>query len=335
MSVSVNSLLRFSATPKLASWKRITLKLKRSCSSRRSSASFLPGIAFQRRPGDHRRAAERAGLGAAEAREVAEAADLGAGRHVPGVRVLVPQLPCARLLLAFDVLLVVDQVPGRVGELVEADDRAVVGHDRLAVALDQQAGHRLEALARVDGLDHVAEGDLALAEAHGVGDSLLEEELGGHAGEPAAPDDRAGRGSAGGSRARRAPRGRPGSRGCRTTRRRARRRRAPSGAPCNRRAPSRRRSPPRSRPRPATPRSAGARAGAGLQPRARPAPGRPGAGGTRRRVSCAESFGCGKQGHRRTRAALRTVLSPYIGRSGRGGRLVPSEPSPDLRLTQL
>ena len=50
MSVSQNSLLRFSATPKLASWKRITLNLKRSCSSRRRSAVSLPGIAFQRRP---------------------------------------------------------------------------------------------------------------------------------------------------------------------------------------------------------------------------------------------------------------------------------------------
>jgi hypothetical protein len=45
-----NSLERFSATPKFASWKRTVLNLKRACSSSSSSASCLPGIAFQRRP---------------------------------------------------------------------------------------------------------------------------------------------------------------------------------------------------------------------------------------------------------------------------------------------
>ena len=49
-SVSQNSRVRFSATPKLASWKRSTSKPKRWCSSATSSASCLPGIAFQRRP---------------------------------------------------------------------------------------------------------------------------------------------------------------------------------------------------------------------------------------------------------------------------------------------
>ena len=42
--------VRFSATPKLASWKRSTSKRKRCWSSAISSASTSPGMAFQRRP---------------------------------------------------------------------------------------------------------------------------------------------------------------------------------------------------------------------------------------------------------------------------------------------
>ena len=42
--------MRFSATPKLASWKRSTSNPKRCCSSATSSASAFPEIAFQRRP---------------------------------------------------------------------------------------------------------------------------------------------------------------------------------------------------------------------------------------------------------------------------------------------
>src|SRR6188768_4268741 len=49
-SVSQNSFVRFSCTPKFASWKRSTSNLKGCCSSAISSASCLPGIAFQRRP---------------------------------------------------------------------------------------------------------------------------------------------------------------------------------------------------------------------------------------------------------------------------------------------
>ena len=50
MSVLQYSFERFSATPKLASWKRMTLNFQRSCRSSSRSASSLPGIAFQRRP---------------------------------------------------------------------------------------------------------------------------------------------------------------------------------------------------------------------------------------------------------------------------------------------
>jgi hypothetical protein len=50
ISFSQKALVRFSATPQFASWKRSTSNLKRCCSSAISSASLAPSMAFQRRP---------------------------------------------------------------------------------------------------------------------------------------------------------------------------------------------------------------------------------------------------------------------------------------------
>ena len=94
-------------------------------------------LAWDRLPAtirDHRAAAEGAGLGAAIARVVAEAAERRAGLHIPRVSVFVAQLPAARVVLELDILLKVEQVPRDVRDLVEADDRTVLGVYRAAVS---------------------------------------------------------------------------------------------------------------------------------------------------------------------------------------------------------
>ena len=162
-----DSFVRFSATPKFASWKRSTSNWKRSWSSATSSAVSLPEIAFQRRFVTSGGAAERARLGAAEAREVAEADRRSVRRPVAGQREAVADLQPARLDLELAVLLELQQLPRHTLELVEADDGAVGGLDRLPVPADDEPRHLLERRPRVEGLHDLAEGELALADADG------------------------------------------------------------------------------------------------------------------------------------------------------------------------
>ena len=100
-------------------------------------------------------------------------------------------LPAARLVLELDVLLEVEEVPRDVRDLVETDDRAVLRVNGAAVfALHDEARDVLEALACVEGVNHVAEGELSLSEGDSVSDTFSDVGFRHDAREPATPDDR-------------------------------------------------------------------------------------------------------------------------------------------------
>jgi len=136
-----------------------------------------------------RRAAEGARLGAAEAREVAEGARRILGRPVARQREAVAHLHLGGAHLNLGVALVFQQFPRHALELVETGHGAVRGVDHAIVAPDGEARHFGEILTRIQRAHDLSEGQLALAEAHGVGDAALEVHLRRDAGEPAAPDD--------------------------------------------------------------------------------------------------------------------------------------------------
>ena len=100
-----------------------------------------------------------------------------------------PNLVVRRLGLELGVALEFQQIPGHGLELVESHDRPVVGVVNSPVTLDCQSGDVGKVLTGGDGIDNVSEGQLALADADGVSDVIIEVHLRRDAREPAAPDD--------------------------------------------------------------------------------------------------------------------------------------------------